>query len=72
MDKTVGQISIVLHTLTAGGLVTVQGRTELTSPFSPNRLVLPTAQALKSLPDFAEESVDNVQNQLDKLVADET
>jgi hypothetical protein len=72
MDKTVGQISTVLHTLVAGGLVTVLGRTALTSPFLPNRLVLPTAHAVKSLPGFAEESVETVQAQLDKLAGDET
>jgi hypothetical protein len=68
--KTPGQVSVVLRQLIRDGLLTARGKVAEAGAIPPNRIVVPTSRALRTLEAFRSESDEFVQVELGKLQSD--
>jgi hypothetical protein len=67
--KTPGQIAPALQRLLETGFVIIQGHVGTAATIPPQRVVLPTVAALRTLEAFQAESDSTIQNELAKLEA---
>lgn len=68
LGKTPGQLSAAFHRLAADGLLTIVGKTAPGEPVPASCALLPTVEALKTLPIYNSASDEQVMADLAKLV----
>ena len=63
--STLGQISPALHHLIEGGYLDMPGRSHAAGAIPPKRILLPTVLAMRTLDAFQNESLAEIQSELD-------